>query len=122
MDPSPLFAALADPTRRRLFEAIAARPQSVGELAEQMPVSRPAVSQHLKVLQAARLVRFQKFGTKSVYELDAAGLQTLRGYLDTFWDGALASLRQVAEASFQASQASSSRSPAPRHSPRKRRP
>ncbi len=83
------FTALADPTRRDLFEAIAARPCSVAALAANRPISRPAVSQHLKVLREARLVKAEPQGTKRIYSLDTAGLQAIRSYLDQFWTDAL---------------------------------
>ena len=78
--------ALADPTRRRVFEAIAAAPRSVSDLASEMPVSRPAVSQHLKVLSDAGLVQAQAVGTRRVYSVRPEGLAELRTYLDGFWD------------------------------------
>ncbi len=83
------LVALADPTRRSLFEAIAARPASVKELAANLPISRPAVSQHLKVLQNADLVKAHAQGTRRIYELDRRGLEALRTYLDQFWTDAL---------------------------------
>lgn len=82
--------ALADPTRRSLFERIRERPQSVGELAAEVPVSRPAVSQHLRVLGDAGLVGFHREGTRHVYHLDPAGLAPLREYLESLWDDVLA--------------------------------
>lgn len=93
-----MFAALADPTRRFIFELVAARPRSVGELADRLPVSRPAVSQHLRVLADARLVVARAEGTRRVYGLDQAGLSAARAYLDRFWDRALHDFKQVAEA------------------------
>lgn len=93
-----VFAALADPTRRQLFELIAAAPRSVGELAERMPVSRPAVSQHLRVLAGARLVAARPAGTRRVYAVDQRGLAAARAYLDRFWDRALDAFKQAAEA------------------------
>ena len=91
------LAALADPTRRRLFELVADRPGPVGELAEQLPVSRPAVSQHLKVLRSAGLVREERLGTRHVYRLDSAGLEILRAYLDSFWERSLATFKTAVE-------------------------
>jgi DNA-binding transcriptional ArsR family regulator len=76
------FAALADPTRRTIFERVAARPCAVGELAREMPVSRPAVSQHLRVLKQAGLVTDRAAGNRRIYELDPSGVRTLRTYLD----------------------------------------
>jgi DNA-binding transcriptional ArsR family regulator len=91
------FAALADPTRREIFERIASRPQSVGELAGGMPVSRPAVSQHLKVLKHAGLVSDQRAGSRRIYELDQTGIDALRAYLDGFWNQALAAFKSTVE-------------------------
>jgi DNA-binding transcriptional ArsR family regulator len=84
------FAALADPTRRQVFERLAAGPRAVGELAEGLPVSRPAVSQHLKVLKEAGLVTDRPDGARRVYQIDPQGLGQLRAWLDRFWDDALA--------------------------------
>ena len=86
---STALAALADPTRRTVFERLARRPRSVGELAHGLPVSRPAVSQHLKVLKAAGLVADRADGTRRVYHIDPAGLGAIRGWLDQFWTDAL---------------------------------
>jgi DNA-binding transcriptional ArsR family regulator len=91
------FAALGDLTRREIFERVARRPQSVGELADKLPVSRPAVSQHLKVLKEAGLVRDQPAGNRRIYELDLAGLGALRSYLDQFWNQALAAFKTAVE-------------------------
>lgn len=91
------FAALADPTRRAVFERLAQGPRPVGELAEGLPVSRPAVSQHLKALKAAGLVIDHAEGTRRVYQIDPAGLGQLRAWLDQFWDAALESFRAEAE-------------------------
>ena len=91
------FAALADPTRQAIFEHLAARPMAVGALAELVPVSRPAVSQHLKVLKHAGLVREAAEGTRRIYSVDPAGLGPLRAWLDGFWDKALASYAEAAE-------------------------
>lgn len=84
------LAALADPTRRQVFERLKGGPTSVGTIAEGLPVSRPAVSQHLKVLKAAGLVGDHAEGTRRVYYIDPRGLGALRAWLDQFWDGALA--------------------------------
>ncbi len=92
------LAALADPTRRGLFERLADRPQAVGELARQVAVSRPAVSQHLKVLKDAGLVIDQADGSRRIYRLDPAGIGELREYLDRFWGTALAAFKDRAEA------------------------
>src|SRR5215510_12243820 len=83
------FAALADPSRRRVFERLRAGPLSVGALAKHMPVSRPAVSQHLKVLKDAGLVTDHAEGTRRVYSIDPQGLAVIRTWLDQFWDAAL---------------------------------
>ena len=91
------FAALADPTRRAVFERVAARPASVGELARGLPVSRPAVSQHLKVLEAAGLVRKTAAGTRRIYRLDPRGIGAMRDWLDAHWSAALAAFRDFAD-------------------------
>jgi DNA-binding transcriptional ArsR family regulator len=91
------WTALGDPTRRAIFERLADRPQAVGELASELPVSRPAVSQHLKVLKDARLVVDRPVGTRRIYHVDPDGLRTLRGYLDHFWDQALAAYKDAVE-------------------------
>ena len=88
------WTALGDPTRRRIFEQIAQRPRAVGELAHDMPVSRPAVSQHLKVLKNAGLVIDRPDGNRRIYELKPDGLQPLRNQLDRFWDQALAAYKR----------------------------
>jgi len=85
------LAALADPTRRRVFETVAKGPCSVAELAAHLPVSRPAVSQHLRVLSDAGLVHARSEGTRRIYAMRRDGLAELRAYLDQFWDSALAS-------------------------------
>ena len=92
-----MFRALADPTRRAIFESLAERPRAVVELAEGLPVSRPAVSQHLRVLQDARLVTHRKNGTRHLYELDSAGVGVLREWVDGFWNEALARFKAAAE-------------------------
>jgi DNA-binding transcriptional ArsR family regulator len=91
------LAALGDSTRRAIFERLAERPRAVGELASELPISRPAVSQHLKVLKDARLVVDQRAGTRRIYQVDPAGLGALRGYLDHFWDQALAGFKTAVE-------------------------
>ena len=91
------LAALADPTRRIVFERLAQGPQAVGELASGLPVSRPAVSQHLAVLKSAGLVVDRADGTRRVYQIDPAGLGPLRAWLDRFWDLALEAFRAEAE-------------------------
>jgi DNA-binding transcriptional ArsR family regulator len=89
--------ALGDPTRRQVFELLRAGPRSVGELAAELPVSRPAVSQHLRVLESARLVTHRRNGTRNVYELDGNGVTVLRTWVDAFWDEALARFKATAE-------------------------
>lgn len=84
------LAALADPTRRELFERLRRGPAAVGKLAAKLPVSRPAVSQHLKVLKDAGLVREQRQGTQRIYSVEVKGLAELRRYLDRMWEDALA--------------------------------
>lgn len=84
-----VFIALADPTRRHIFEALRERPKTVGELAEGQPVSRPAVSQHLRVLESARLVNVEPQGNRRLYSIKRDGLNKLRQYLDSFWSDAL---------------------------------
>jgi DNA-binding transcriptional ArsR family regulator len=88
-----VLAALGDPTRRRILELLRAAPCPVGELADQLPVSRPAVSQHLKVLAETRLVEAEARGTRRVYSVRPEGLEPLRVYLDTFWGDALRSFQ-----------------------------
>jgi DNA-binding transcriptional ArsR family regulator len=89
--------ALADPTRRAVFERLAAGPRSVGELAEGLPVTRPAVSQHLRVLKEAGLVFDRPAGTRRLYQLDPDGVGALRAYVDQFWTQALAAFKAAAE-------------------------
>src|SRR5688572_9008684 len=91
------FAALAEPMRVAIVERLAERPMAVGELAKELPVSRPAVSQHLKVLKEAALVRDRAEGTRRIYSLDPAGLGPMRQWLDRFWDKALAAYAAAAE-------------------------
>jgi DNA-binding transcriptional ArsR family regulator len=91
------FAALADPTRREVFERLARGPSSVGDLAAQLPVSRPAVSQHLKVLRDAGLVSDRAEGARRVYRIDPQGLGQIRAWLDRFWDEALEAFKAEAE-------------------------
>lgn len=89
--------ALADPTRRAVFERLREGPVSVGEIAADLPVSRPAVSQHLKVLKEAGLVRDEADGTRRLYTLDPNGLGELRSWLDRFWDDALQAFKAEVE-------------------------
>jgi DNA-binding transcriptional ArsR family regulator len=92
-----VFAALADPTRRAVFERIAERPRSVGALAAELPVSRPAVSQHLKVLKDAGLVADEARGTNRIYHIDPHGLGPVRRWLDEQWERSLENFRKLAE-------------------------
>ena len=91
------WAALADPTRRAIFELVVARPRPVGELADLLPVTRPAVSQHLKALRTAGLVRDRAEGTRRIYRADPDGVRALRDQLDRFWNEALSNLKQLVE-------------------------
>ena len=91
------FAALGDPTRRAIFEQLATRPRSVGELARELPVSRPAVSQHLKVLREAGLVNDRAEGNRRIYHVDPDGVGAVRAYLDRFWNQALAGFKEAVE-------------------------
>jgi DNA-binding transcriptional ArsR family regulator len=91
------LAALADPTRLSIYEDLRRGPRAVGELAEGRPVSRPAVSQHLKVLKGAGLVTERRVGTKRVYSVEVDGLVELRHYLDGLWEDALSAFRAEAE-------------------------
>lgn len=90
---------LGDPTRRLIFQTLAAGPLSVGELAQRLPVSRPAVSQHLRALKDAGLVVDRAAGTRRIYQVDPTGVASLRAYLDQIWGDALASFQKAAEAS-----------------------
>jgi DNA-binding transcriptional ArsR family regulator len=94
---SQVVTALADPTRRQIFERLAEGPQSVGALALDMPISRPAVSQHLRVLKEAGLVSDQAEGTRRVYQIDPAGLGVIRQWLDRFWDRSLEAFQAEAD-------------------------
>lgn len=85
-----ILDALGDKTRRRILASLRNGPASVAELANQLPVSRPAISQHLSVLRQSRLVSYEEVGTRNVYRLDPDGLETLGGWLDSFWTVALA--------------------------------
>jgi DNA-binding transcriptional ArsR family regulator len=89
--------ALGDGTRRQIFERLALRPQTVGELAQGLPVSRPAVSQHLKVLLDAELVLVRPLGTRRIYHVDPEGVAAMRAYFDRFWTQALAAFKAAAE-------------------------
>jgi DNA-binding transcriptional ArsR family regulator len=91
------WTALGDPTRRAIFEALAEQPRAVGDLAGDLPVSRPAVSQHLKVLVNAGLVVGRRAGTRRIYRIDMNGVGALRTYLDQFWTKALAAYKTTVE-------------------------
>jgi DNA-binding transcriptional ArsR family regulator len=91
------WTALGDPTRRAIFEQLVERPRAVGELAAVFPVSRPAVSQHLKVLKDARLVVDRPAGNRRIYPVDPTGLGELRADLERFWGQALANYKRVVE-------------------------
>jgi DNA-binding transcriptional ArsR family regulator len=91
------LSALADPTRRTIFELLGEGPRAVVDLAEGLPVSRPAVSQHLRVLKEAALVTDQRVGARRLYQLNPEGLGALRAYLDGFWDQSLRAFKAAAE-------------------------
>lgn len=91
------FAALADPTRRQVFERLRSGPKPVGRIAKGLPVSRPAVSQHLKVLKEAGLVNDRAQGTRRIYYIDPHGLAAVRKWLDGFWDEALEAFKAEVE-------------------------
>jgi DNA-binding transcriptional ArsR family regulator len=91
------LTALGDPTRRAIFEQLRSGPHSVGELAESLPVSRPAVSQHLRVLREAGLVSDRKDGTRRLYRLAPQGVAELRDYVNGFWDEVLAEFKDSIE-------------------------
>jgi DNA-binding transcriptional ArsR family regulator len=91
------LTALGDPTRRAIFERLADRPSAVGEIARDLPVSRPAVSQHLKVLKEAGLVIDRRAGNRRIYQLDPEGVGAVRAYLDQFWSRALTAFKAAVE-------------------------
>ena len=93
---APMLAALADPTRRRIFEELVERPRNVGELAGELPVSRPAVSQHLRVLRDAGLVTDRRDGTRRIHAASPTGLAELRAYVERMWADALADFAAAA--------------------------
>jgi DNA-binding transcriptional ArsR family regulator len=97
------LAALADPSRRAIFERLAKQPLAVGELADLFPISRPAVSQHLRILSKAQLVLFHRDGTQNIYRVNLEGITTLRNYLDAMWGRALHDFKAVAESSYNSS-------------------
>ena len=96
MDAGPQLVALADPTRRSIFELIRHAPSSVRELTDQLPISQPAVSQHLRVLGSASLVTAKPRGTRRIYSVDPDGLASLRSWIDSLWDNVLDSFTEAA--------------------------
>ena len=94
---SVAFTALSDPTRRAIFERLADGPRSVAEISRGLPVSRPAVSQHLRVLKDAGLVFARPQGTRQLYQVDPSGIEEVRRYFDQFWGRALAAFKKTAE-------------------------
>lgn len=97
MSTAAVFDALGDPTRREIVRLLAQSPRSVGDLADRLPVSRPAVSQHLQVLSGAELVAVRAEGTRRIYRLDTAGARQARAFLDRMWDTALDSFADLAQ-------------------------
>jgi DNA-binding transcriptional ArsR family regulator len=95
------ISALGDPTRRAIFELLADGPRPVGELARELPVTRPAVSQHLKVLKQAGLVIDSQEGTRRLYRLNPEGVGALRAYFDRFWNQAMTAFKRAAERPFE---------------------
>jgi DNA-binding transcriptional ArsR family regulator len=93
------MAALGDATRRKIVDVLLVRPSSVADIAQQLPISRPAVSQHLRVLKDAGLVVLRSEGTRNIYQLDPQGLAALRDYLDSMWETALGQFKTRAERS-----------------------
>lgn len=91
------FDALGDPTRRAIFERLGAAPLAVGQLAHGLPISRPAVSQHLRVLKLAGLVTDEAKGTRRIYRVDPKGVRAMRDQLDRFWDQAMAAFKEAVE-------------------------
>jgi DNA-binding transcriptional ArsR family regulator len=97
MDPTAQLSALADPTRRKVFELVREQPRPVGVLADRLPISRPAVSQHLKVLAGAGLVRASMDGTRRIYTVNPTGLEKLRRWIDDQWEKVLDSFEEAAK-------------------------
>ena len=91
------FEALGDPTRRSIFEKLREGPMAVVDIADGLSVSRPAVSQHLKVLREAKLININAYGNRNVYQINREGIIEMRNYLDGFWEDALLSFKEVAE-------------------------
>jgi len=110
------LAALGDPTRLAIFEMLGDRPQAVNQLAAGLPVSRPAVSQHLRVLKDARLVRDRREGARRIYELNPEGVAMLRDHFAQLWDQALSAFKKFAEEEHQKEKTNGSRSSTVRHS------
>jgi DNA-binding transcriptional ArsR family regulator len=98
---SAQLAALGDPTRRRIFELVGTRPRTVVEITRELTVSQSAVSQHLKVLREARLVRAEQKGASNIYHIDPAGLSQMRAWLDRFWSSTLAAYKVAVEKSVE---------------------
>jgi|SRR5271169_387597 len=94
------LAALADPSRRAIFEKLSKKPLAVGALAEHFPISRPAVSQHLRVLSEARLVSCERSGAQNIYHVNPDGIASLRKYLDSIWTRALHDFKSIAESTY----------------------
>jgi DNA-binding transcriptional ArsR family regulator len=99
-----MWTALGDPTRRAIFECLVERPRAVGDLAGEFPVSRPAVSQHLRVLKDAGLVVDRQAGKQRIYQVDQEGLAALRAQLDRFWNQTLVAYKQIVEDAAKESQ------------------
>lgn len=110
-DTAGTLFALSDPTRRSIVERLRARPGSVGEIAAEMPISRPAVSQHLAVLKQSGLVIEQRLGRRHVYWLEPAGLEPLRSYVENLWTDVLTAYRRAAEAEADGRRLSTVRNP-----------
>jgi DNA-binding transcriptional ArsR family regulator len=91
------FDALGDPTRRFIFQKLRGGPLAVVDIASGLRVSRPAVSQHLKILREAKLISLRSYGTKNIYQIDQKGVLAMRNYLDKFWEDALDSFKKIAE-------------------------
>lgn len=116
MSLDPIFFALSDPTRRQVLENIRLQPAAVGKIAEHLPVSRPAVSQHLKVLKDAGLVTEERKGTRNIYSVDPTGITALRDYFNNYWGIPLGRFRAYAE---QTMPAAKSENPKPAEGDRK---
>jgi DNA-binding transcriptional ArsR family regulator len=97
MNLDPIFFALSDPTRRQVLESIRLNPQAVGQIASGLPVTRPAVSQHLKILKDANLVAETRHGTRNIYAIDPQGIALMRDYFNDYWDIALDRFQTFAE-------------------------